>query len=191
MLTHRNLITNATAATAHIHLRSNDVALCILPMFHTFAWTANVLTPMRAGAAIAVAPSVTPARLWLKLMVRHRVTIFTAIPQLFAVMAKEAVGINRVLLRWWFFRKVRFAICGAAPFPQDIQRQFESALNIPVYEGYGLTETSPIATLNPAGRRRHGSGFFRLRRARCQRRKNREKSRRAGAGGKGKVRRVR
>ena len=157
MLSHRNLITNATAAAAHIHLRQTDVALCILPMFHTFAWTANVLSPLRAGATIAVAPSVTPDRIWLRLMARHGVTIFTAIPQIFALLAKEATGVNRVLLRWWFFRKVRLAISGAAPLPLKIQQQFESILDIPIFEGYGLTETSPVATLNPAHRRKPGT----------------------------------
>ena len=157
MLSHRNLITNATAAIAHIRLRQTDVALCLLPMFHTFAWTANVLAPLRAGASIAVAPSITPGRLWLRLMARHGVTVFTAIPQLFALLAKEATGLNRVLLRWWFFRKVRLAVSGAAPLPQAIRRPFETILEIPIFEGYGLTETSPIATLNPAQRRKPGT----------------------------------
>jgi len=157
MLTHRNLVTNCAAAAAHMRLRRRDVALCILPMFHAFAWTANVLAPMHAGLKVVVAPSVTPARPWLKLMARHGVTFFTAIPPLFAVLAKEAVGVKRVLLRWWFFRRVRLAVSGAAPLNAEVRRRFESAFNVPICEGYGLTETSPIATINPPDRRRPGT----------------------------------
>ncbi|MCX5794170.1 MAG: long-chain-fatty-acid--CoA ligase [Elusimicrobia bacterium] len=157
MLTHRNLVTNCTAAAAHMGLRRNDVMLCILPMFHSFAWTANVLVPMWGGVEVAIAPGVTPAKLWLKLMARHGVTVFTAIPQLYAVLAKEAAGLKRIMLRWWFFRRVRMAVSGAAPLAQETARRFEAQLKVPILEGYGLTETSPIATINPPAGRRPGT----------------------------------
>ena len=157
MLTHRNLVTNCTAAVAHMSLRRKDVALCILPLFHSFAWTANILAPLSAGLKIVIAPGVTPAKLWLKLMARHGVTIFIAIPQLYAVLAKEAVGVKRVMLRWWFFRKVRLAISGAAPLAPDTARRFEAALHVTIFEGYGLTETSPVVAINPPDGRRPGT----------------------------------
>ena len=157
MLTHRNLITNCAAAASHMGLRRKDVMLCILPMFHAFAWTANVLVPIWGGAKVAVAPGVTPAKLWLKLMARHGVTVFTAIPQLYAVLAKEAAGVKRIVLRWWFFRRVRMAVSGAAPLNPEIARRFEARLHVPILEGYGLTETSPIATINPPEGRRPGT----------------------------------
>jgi long-chain acyl-CoA synthetase len=157
MLTHRNLITNCAAAAPHMGLRRKDVMLCLLPMFHAFAWTANVLVPMWGGIKVAVAPGVTPAKLWLKLMARHGVTIFTAIPQLYAVLAKEATGVKRFWLRWWFFRRVRMAISGAAPLNLETARRFEAGLRVPILEGYGLTETSPIATINPPAGRRLGT----------------------------------
>ena len=157
MLTHRNLITNCAAAASHMGLRRKDVMLCILPMFHAFAWTANVLVPMWGGVQVAVAPGVTPAKLWLKLMARHGVTIFTAIPQLYAVLAKEASGVKRIVLRWWFFRRVRMAVSGAAPLNPEVAQRFEARLHVPILEGYGLTETSPIATINPPKGRRPGT----------------------------------
>jgi long-chain acyl-CoA synthetase len=157
MLTHANLIENCRASAAHMGLRDDDVMLCILPMFHSFAWTANVLIPLWGGVKVAVAPGVTPARVWLWLMARHGVTIFTAIPQLYAVLAKEAAGIKRLLLRWWYFRRVRMAVSGAAPLKPATARAFAESVGVPILEGYGLTETSPIAAINPPGAPRPGT----------------------------------
>ncbi len=157
MLTHRNLLTNAESSIERMGLKGSDVALCILPMFHSFAWTGNVLVSLRMKTKLVVSPSIAPARPWLRLMGRHGVTLFAAVPQVYSVLAKEAVGLKGLVLRWWFFRRVRLAISGAAPLSPAVQEAFESAFGIPILEGYGLTETSPVATLNSPGRRKKGS----------------------------------
>ena len=157
MLTHRNLVSNCLAGAAHMGLRRNDVMLCILPMFHAFAWTANILVPMSMSANVAIAPSVTPARIWLRLMARQGVTIFTAVPPILTVLASKATGFNRLLLRWWYFRRVRLAVSGAAPLHADTARRFTAAFGLPLCEGYGLTETSPMAAINPIDRPRPGT----------------------------------
>ncbi len=157
MLTHRNFVTNCDSALARMGLKTSDVGLCILPMFHSFAWTGNVLISLRLRCKLVISPAIAPAKPWLKLMGKHGVTLFSAVPQVYSVLAKQTVGLPGLVLRWWFFRKVRLAISGAAPLSPSVQQDFESKFKIPILEGYGLTETSPVATINAVHLRRPGS----------------------------------
>lgn len=152
MLTHRNFVTNCESSAERMALTSKDVGLCILPLFHSFAWTGNFLIALKMGIKLVMAPSIAPAKPWLSLMGRHGVTLFSAVPQLYSVLAKEACGLKGLVLRYWFFRKVRLAISGSAPLMPATAEAFEKAFGLPITEGYGLTETSPVATINPPGR---------------------------------------
>ncbi len=157
MLTHHNFITNCEATLKKVGLKSSDVGLCILPMFHSFAWTGKVLICLRLKAKLVIAPAIAPAKPWLKLMARHGVTLFAAVPQIYSVLTKQCCGLQGFFLRWLFFRKVRMAISGAAPLSPAVQKDFEKTFGIPILEGYGLTETSPVMTINALDQRRVGS----------------------------------
>lgn len=157
MLTHANLVSNVRSSIEAMRLTESDVSLTILPMFHTFAWTACVLIPLFLGAKNVVVSSLTPPKPWLQLMGRHGVTIFAAVPQVYSLLAKQAVGLKKWVLRWLFFRKVRIAVSGSAPLAVATLDEFEAALGLRIVEGYGLTETSPVATINPLGRQKAGS----------------------------------
>ncbi|MFA6029306.1 MAG: AMP-binding protein [Elusimicrobiota bacterium] len=157
MLTHANMVANADSSILFFDLSENDVFLCLLPMFHTFAWTACIVLPLRIGAKVVVVTSITPPKPWLMRMARHGVTCFFAVPQLYAVLAKQATGLKRWVLRWYVFRKVRFCVAGAAPLPERVSRDFLRAVGHEILEGYGLTETSPIVSVNRPGRSRRGS----------------------------------
>ncbi|MFH1725848.1 MAG: long-chain-fatty-acid--CoA ligase [Elusimicrobiota bacterium] len=157
MLTHANLTSNCDASIRAMAMSEKDVTITLLPMFHTFAWTACVLIPLRLGAKNVITASVTPPKPWLKQMGRHKVTIFAAVPQLYAVLAKQAAGLKGLILRYWFFRKVRICVSGAAPLSPATLQDFKRAFGRDIIEGYGLTETSPVATINPPGRPKAGS----------------------------------
>ena len=160
MLTHSNLANNVEAAIRAMNLSEKDVALTILPMFHTFAWTACVLLSLRLGCKNVIVSSVTPPKPWLKAMGAHRVTVFAAVPQIYGLLAKQACGIKGLILKYWFFRGVRVAVSGAAPLSPQTLNEFKAGFGVGIIEGYGLTETSPVATINPPAAPRAGSVGF-------------------------------
>ncbi|HEX4048870.1 MAG TPA: long-chain-fatty-acid--CoA ligase [Elusimicrobiota bacterium] len=152
MLTHRNLVTNCESSLKRITLNRKDVTLCILPMFHSFAWTAIVLTSTRLTLKCVIFSAIAPPRPWLKAMGEHGVTLFAAVPQIYAALAREARDFKtRLYLRWWSFRKVRVAASGAAPLPPAVAEAFARNVGVDITEGWGLTETSPVATIAPPG----------------------------------------
>ncbi len=157
ILTHRNLTTNCMNSAKRLEIREGDVVLCILPMFHTFAWTGNVLVSLHKAVKLVIVPNIVPAGPWLKLMASEKVSLFSAVPQIYGVLAKQASGFKKFALRWWFFRRVRIAISGAAPLGLAVQDSFEHIFSIPILEGYGLTETSPVVSLNTPSEYRRGS----------------------------------
>lgn len=157
MLTHKNLVTNTQAGIDCLHIISKDVNLGILPMFHTYAWTANALVSMSLGSKLVIASAIAPPKPWLSLMAQNKVTLFSAVPQVYSVLAKSAKGLKGLILRYWFFRKVRIAVSGAAPLNPATAEAFERAFGLRICEGYGLTETSPVIAINPPDRPKHGS----------------------------------
>lgn len=160
MLTHSNLVNNVEASTKAMAMDEGDVALTILPMFHTFAWTACVLIAIKLACKNIVVPSVTPPKPWLSAMARHRVSIFAAVPQIYGLLAKQACGLKGLVLKYWFFRKVRVAVSGAAPLAPHTLQEFKDGFGVSIIEGYGLTETSPVATINPIMAPKAGSVGF-------------------------------
>lgn len=157
MLTHKNIMADVHSTVLSFKITEDDVFLCILPLFHTLAWTANIVLPLSLGLKIVVMANITPASAWLHLMGKERVTVMIAVPQLYGVLAKEAKGLKKLYLQYWAFRKVRFCISGAAPLNKETQAHFEKQLDLPILEGYGLTETSPIVSVNTEANKKSGS----------------------------------
>jgi long-chain acyl-CoA synthetase len=78
----------------------------------------------------------------------HGVTLFAGVPQVYGALAREARDLKtRLFLKWWAFRKVRVAASGAAPLSPATAEAFRDAVGVGIIEGWGLTETSPVATI--------------------------------------------
>ena len=148
MITHGNLASNVISCAQIFKIMSDDVFLCLLPMFHSFAWTTCVVIPMYLGLKVVIVANVMPASKWLGAMGTEKVTLILAVPQIYAVLSKEAKGLKQLYLRFWPFKNVRFAVSGAAPLTQEIKDRFEEKIGVKILEGYGLTETSPVVSVN-------------------------------------------
>ncbi len=157
LLTHHNMLENSKAAVLTLEPTKRDVFMALLPMFHTFSWTGNVITPILLGSKTLIVKSITPPKLWLQAMGREGVTIMVAVPQIYSVLAKEARGLKKFFLKFWSLRKVRLCLSGAAPLNHTIAQHFNKVFGLPILEGYGLTETSPILTIVTPRSRKHGS----------------------------------
>lgn len=153
MLTHHNFIANAEQCLGMVSsLRRKDTFLCLLPMFHSFAWTVCVILPLYLGCKIVIAESIQPFGEVIRQIFRERVSIFVAVPPIYAALLR---------IPFWgpmkWINPLRLCISGAAALPTPIQQKFEHKYGVPLLEGYGLTEASPVVTLNPEAERVPGS----------------------------------
>ena len=153
MLTHRNLLSDVESSISACSFGHRDRVLLVLPMFHSFTVTACILMPLACGAGIVIAGSLQQLKKVMKRILISGVTVVIGIPSLYMVLA-------RVILPRWMrsLLKIRLCISGAAPLPETVLKEFENNWKIPLVEGYGLSEASPVVSLNPvAGTRKPGS----------------------------------
>lgn len=151
MLSHENLMANAASCNRLLKLNANDVFMCVLPMFHTFGFTTSVLLPLYAGAAIDIHEAFQPKEI-MQSLVQNRVTVFCGVPAMYVVLA-QALRSGKAE-----FPDLRLAVCGGSPMPVEVLNLFNHQYNVPLVEGYGLTEASPVVSLNPLdGEKKPGS----------------------------------
>ncbi|MCX7698218.1 MAG: long-chain-fatty-acid--CoA ligase [Candidatus Goldbacteria bacterium] len=153
MLTHKNLISNVKSSIKAIHINDNDKFIIFLPMFHAFSFTVCVLIPLYCQCNLTVIKSIQPFSKILKAILFDRITLFVAIPQVYNVLS------NKKIPKWLLWlNPVRVCISGAAPLAGEVLRRFEEKFKIPLCEGYGLSEASPVVSVNPLdGVRKPGS----------------------------------
>jgi long-chain acyl-CoA synthetase len=152
MLTHKNFIANVDQCLKGIDLSAHDRFLCLLPLFHAFSWTTCLLIPMRLGAMTVIIESLLPFDPVIKAIWHNKVTLFVAVPQIYAALTARVTGAKAFLLRW--LNPVRACICGAAPLPDHVRISFEKTFAVPFLEGYGLTEAAPVVTMNRMDKRK-------------------------------------
>jgi len=151
-LTHGGLTRNArlTALTL-LHAGPGDVIMGCLPLFHVFGLTCAMNTAIAAGSTLTLIPRFDPARA-LEVIGRDRVTIFEGVPTMYAAMLHDPAAASADV------SSLRVCISGGAALPVEIMRGFEQAFGCLVLEGYGLSETSPVACFNHPDRvRKPGS----------------------------------
>jgi len=162
-LSHYNLISNALDSSSAIKLTYRDAIICILPLFHSFAATVCMNLPISIGAKMVIMKSVKPFKRIIRAIRKNRVSVFVGVPSIYNILKEMKIpGIfHSPLIK--LFNPVKVCISGAAALPVDTFKGFERKFRIPLLEGYGLTEASPVVTLNPLkGPRKAGSIGIRL-----------------------------
>ncbi len=149
MLSHGNLLHNVRSCQIVLEAAQGDRLAVMLPLFHSFMMTVGMLLPLSVGGSMVLIRSLHPPKSAILEIIRHRATILPAVPQFFRALA--GAGMSGQL-------PTRICVSGGAPLPAEILREFESVMGIPLIEGYGLSEASPVVSLNPIhGERRPGS----------------------------------
>lgn len=139
MLSHGNLYANARDFMESIPLTAEDTALCVLPMYHCFAWTVCVAGPLLCGGRIVI-QAVYQFKAAMRLVKQYGVTMFTGVPAVYRLL-HESRDLDSV-------DSVRYFISGGAPLGLDLARGFALKFGRPVLEGYGLSEASPVVSVN-------------------------------------------
>ncbi|MDT7904708.1 MAG: AMP-binding protein [Candidatus Caldipriscus sp.] len=170
MLTHKNIVSDLEGLYQIIDVNENDVFFSILPLHHVYECTGGFLAPIYVGASVAYASSLRP-NVMLEEMREIRPTVWLTVPlilekiyQKILKTLNEQKGVKKVLINLMkTFAKerlskrikaslgldrVRYVISGGAALPEWVSKGLED-LGFPILQGYGLSETSPILTLNP------------------------------------------
>ena len=150
-LTHSNMVMNAVATRDMIQMNKDDVCLVVLPLFHSFGQTVLMNTGFCSGATITLLPRFA-ADAVLGIMQRDGVTVFAGVPTMYwgLLSYPDAEKFDLDLIR----SKLRIAVSGGSALPVELLRNFEERFDVPILEGYGLSETSPVASFNQLGRPR-------------------------------------
>jgi long-chain acyl-CoA synthetase len=147
-LTHANLLLNCAVVVPRlIAIGADDVALATLPLFHSFGQTCIQNASIAAGGTFTLLPRFTPQEAF-EIMERDRVTIFAGVPTMyFALLHHEGD-------RAYDLSALRFCMAGGSAMPVEVMKAFEQKYPVEILEGYGLSETSPVASFNMLDRPR-------------------------------------
>jgi long-chain acyl-CoA synthetase len=149
-LTHGNLRANVEVTQSDLlHLAADDVVFGGLPLFHSFGQTVTLNTAVAAGATLLLLPRFDAATA-AGLMATHGATVFAGVPTMYSALLRLTSAPELPALRT--------CVSGGAALPVEVLHRFEERFGCQVLEGYGLSETSPVAAFNRrGGHRKAGS----------------------------------
>ncbi len=147
VLTHRNLISNVAQFSARLGLRGGEKILGCLPLFHSFGSTVTLWFPVIEGVGLVTYPTPLEPPKLAELIEKHSVDVLLATPTFLRGYMRR-VKVEQLA-------SLKLIVTGAEKLPLNFEQEFNGKFGKTVMEGYGLTETSPVATVNlpdpPAG----------------------------------------
>src|SRR5215469_17090441 len=140
VISHRNVVGNVSQFRQLLDARKSDAILASLPFFHTFGSTVTLWYPLIEGVRIVTYPNPLDAAKCAALMERYKMTFLLATPTFLRMYLRKAEPDQ--------LRSLRLIITGAEKLPLDLANHFEERFHKNVFEGYGLTETAPVVSVN-------------------------------------------
>jgi acyl-[acyl-carrier-protein]-phospholipid O-acyltransferase / long-chain-fatty-acid--[acyl-carrier-protein] ligase len=140
VMSHRNVVGNVSQFRELLDAKKDDAILASLPFFHTFGSTVTLWYPLIEGVRIVTYPNPLEAAKCAALIERHKLTLLLATPTFLRVYLRRAEPHQ--------LRSLRLVIAGAEKLPLDLAKKFEERFGKKVFEGYGLTETAPVVSVN-------------------------------------------
>lgn len=150
MLSHGNITSNIRQVLSIVPFSRDEVLFGVLPQFHSFGFTVLTMLPLTIGMKAVYQGRFVPTKV-VQGFREHRPQFFVGIPSMYnALLGVKNAGPED-------FASARYLISGGEPLPRDVAERFEARFKIPIREGYGLTETSPVTHVNYEGHERPGS----------------------------------
>jgi acyl-[acyl-carrier-protein]-phospholipid O-acyltransferase/long-chain-fatty-acid--[acyl-carrier-protein] ligase len=140
VLSHRNIVGNVSQFRQLLDATKDDAILASLPFFHSFGSTVTLWYPLIEGVRIITYPNPLEAAKNAELIERYKLTLLLATPTFLRGYLRKVDPAH--------LRSLRLVITGAEKLPLDLAKNFEERFNQKVFEGYGLTETSPVVSVN-------------------------------------------
>jgi len=149
-LSFENIVRNVQASIEHARLTPDQVLLSVLPQFHSFGFTAKIVLPLLLGATVWFQPRFSPLAV-VQTIAEKRVNVFMAVASMYAAIAKLKHADPGA------FCSLGLAISGGEALPMSVALAFKERFGVDLMEGYGLTETSPVVSINVPWAHRLGS----------------------------------
>ncbi len=149
VLSHSNILSNYAQAICHINFTHKDIVFSCLPLFHSFGLTAGCLMPLLAGSKAFFYPKPLHYKIIPELIYELGASILFGSNTFFKGYARHAHPFD--------FHTLRYAVAGAEKLHDDTQRLWMDKFGIRIYQGYGVTETSPVLSVNSPMANKPGS----------------------------------
>lgn len=153
MLSHRNLVSNMlqigeffgkegkSGHNPHLLRQGQETTLAALPYFHVYSMTVSMIMSMNIGARIVIIPDPQNLKQFVKSINKQKPTLVPVVPKLLRALLDKKADLPE-----YDFSSVKVFISGGAALPPELKREFEKATETKIYQGYGLSETSPVVS---------------------------------------------